>query len=110
MHISFILENLLWIAEGLLKQHYNNDINKIYLRCNLLHCFSDTNEDKLLTEKEFVALPPGDVEDEEQKKMDQDWQEDRKKEFREVIDRDHDGVATIKELTVLAQTFSFYNT
>lgn len=58
----------------------------------------DTNNDGKLTLAEFVALPPGDVEDQEQKKLDDRYQDERKKEFVHSIDSDKNGVATQKEL------------
>lgn len=58
----------------------------------------DTNNDGKLTLAEFVALPPGDVEDQEQKKLDDRYQDERKKEFIHSIDSDNNGVATQKEL------------
>lgn len=58
----------------------------------------DTNNDGKLTLTEFVALPPGDVEDDEQKKLDDRYQDERKKEFINAIDGDKNGIATQKEL------------
>ncbi|XP_052082990.1 45 kDa calcium-binding protein-like isoform X2 [Mytilus californianus] len=58
----------------------------------------DTDNDGKLTLAEFVALPPGDVEDQEQKKLDDRYQDERKKEFVHSIDSDKNGVATQKEL------------
>ncbi|KAK3105428.1 hypothetical protein FSP39_025085 [Pinctada imbricata] len=58
----------------------------------------DRNDDGKLDEEEFSALPPGEVEDEEQKKMDREWQEERRAEFKKVIDSDRNGVATKEEL------------
>ncbi|WAR15391.1 CAB45-like protein, partial [Mya arenaria] len=58
----------------------------------------DKNEDHVLTEDEFVTLPLGDIDDEEQKKLDNSWKKQRSVEFRNQIDADHDGKATDKEL------------
>lgn len=58
----------------------------------------DADNNGELSEKEFIALPPGDVEDAEQRKMDEDWQKEREKEFKRAIDADHNGIATKEEL------------
>lgn len=58
----------------------------------------DSNDDKVLTEEEFVSLPLGDVEDEEQKQLDKQWQQERQEEFRNQIDFDHNGKVTVDEL------------
>ena len=68
----------------------------------ILHMlFSDRDGDKILTEEEFAALPPGEVEGpEEYKKLDEVWQKERRKEFQEVIDKNKDGKVTKEELKV----------
>lgn len=58
----------------------------------------DMDHDGKLTEEEFSALPPGEVEGEEQKEMDLKWQEERRQEFRNVIDRNGDKMADKVEL------------
>lgn len=58
----------------------------------------DTNNDGILSEVEFIALPGGEVEDPEQKKMDLDWQKERQTEFKRAIDANKDGKATRREL------------
>ncbi|KAL8574853.1 hypothetical protein ACOMHN_044875 [Nucella lapillus] len=58
----------------------------------------DTNNDGILTIKEFAALPPGEVEGEEYQAMDKEWQKERHEEFRNSIDLDHDGKVTKEEL------------
>lgn len=58
----------------------------------------DTNDDKIVTEEEFSALPPGEVENEEYRQMDLKWQRERQKEFREIMDLNHDGKVDLKEL------------
>ncbi|XP_012943913.1 45 kDa calcium-binding protein [Aplysia californica] len=58
----------------------------------------DTNDDKVITEDEFIMLPPGEVENEEYAEMDRKWQEERKKEFREIMDLNHDGQVDMKEM------------
>ena len=40
------------------------------------------------------------MEDAEQRKMDEDWQKEREKEFKRAIDVDHNGSATKEELKV----------
>ena len=67
----------------------------ICLYCDIV----DRNGDGILTEEEFIALPPGEVEA-EFKEADTKWQEERRKEFRENIDMDHDGRTSLKELQV----------
>jgi len=57
----------------------------------------DNNGDNIVTEAEFAALPEGQV-DEQWEKADKDWQEERRKEFRRVIDLDGDGKVSIEEL------------
>lgn len=58
----------------------------------------DSNGDGIITEKEFAALPPGEVEGEEYQAMDKAWQEERRQEFRTALDMDHDGKVTKEEL------------
>lgn len=58
----------------------------------------DTNADKVISEEEFIALPPGEVEGEEFQAMDKSWQKERQTEFQKVIDLDHNGKVTNDEL------------
>ncbi|XP_050414376.1 45 kDa calcium-binding protein [Patella vulgata] len=58
----------------------------------------DLNDDHILTEEEFTALPPGEVEEQDQRDLDQQWQAERKKEFQLGVDTNHDGKATEEEL------------
>ncbi|OWF44013.1 45 kDa calcium-binding protein-like [Mizuhopecten yessoensis] len=58
----------------------------------------DVDKDSELTEEEFCALPPGEVVGEEQKEMDRKWQEERRQEFRNSIDRNGDKKADKAEL------------
>uniref|UniRef100_A0A2C9JU23 EF-hand domain-containing protein n=1 Tax=Biomphalaria glabrata TaxID=6526 RepID=A0A2C9JU23_BIOGL len=58
----------------------------------------DANDDKVITEEEFAALPPGEVESKEFEEMDRKWQEERRKEFREIMDTDGDGKVGLTEL------------
>ena len=62
--------------------------------------FPDKNDDGILVEEEFVTLPLGEVDDEEQEKLDKEWQAERRKEFRTQIDKDGDGKVTKLELKV----------
>ncbi|KAI0222045.1 45 kDa calcium-binding protein [Lamellibrachia satsuma] len=57
----------------------------------------DKNGDGIVTEEEFIALPPGDVEA-EFKSADTQWQDERRKEFRDNIDINHDGKTSQSEL------------
>lgn len=45
-------------------------------------------------------MPVGTVENQQAQDIDDDWVKDRKKEFEEVIDADHDGIVTMEELEV----------
>ncbi|XP_043919009.1 45 kDa calcium-binding protein [Protopterus annectens] len=58
----------------------------------------DQDGDKKLTLAEFISLPVGTVEDQQGHDIDDDWVKDRKKEFQEVIDENHDGIVTMEEL------------
>ena len=61
---------------------------------------ADTNEkDGVLTEHEFISLPDADYEAEA---ADTNYQLKRSAEFKNVIDTNHDGVATKDELVVSA--------
>lgn len=57
----------------------------------------DSNGDGIITETEFSALPEGQV-DEQWEKADKDWQEERQREFRRVIDLNADGKVSVEEL------------
>lgn len=72
----------------------------MFVQLKFIQCIPDGNNDGNLTVEEFVALPPGDVEDPEQLKMDKKWQEERRREFKYTIDRNRDGIATRKEVEV----------
>ncbi|NXD42401.1 CAB45 protein, partial [Copsychus sechellarum] len=63
-------------------------------------CFSspDQDGDKKLTLSEFISLPVGTVENQQAQDIDDDWVRDRRKEFQEVIDANHDGIVTMEEL------------
>ena len=62
--------------------------------------FTDANRDGIITEEEFVALPPGEVVEEEWKDADKIWVEERRKEFKTSIDLDGDGKCDMEELKV----------
>lgn len=64
------------------------------------HIFSDTNYDNIITEIEFAALPPGEVEGKEFEDMDKKWQEERRIEFREIMDVNRDQKVDLEELKV----------
>ena len=59
----------------------------------------DHNNDGFVSENEFASLPPGDV-DAGWGDTNKAWQEERRKEFRSVIDLDRDGKVTKDELKV----------
>lgn len=63
---------------------------------------SDQDQDGIIKEAEFVALPPGEV-DYSFQESDKVWQAERRKEFRTVIDLDGDGILSKDELKVFVQ-------
>ena len=69
---------------------------------HLLLCWPDTNGDGVITEDEFTALPPGEVEGEEFQAMDKTWQKERQEEFHNSMDTDHNGKVTREELKVIS--------
>lgn len=62
-------------------------------------CLLDKNLDGTVSEREFVALPPAGV-GAELHEADKQWQAERRREFRNVIDTNHDGKLTKQELLV----------
>ncbi|XP_026224316.1 45 kDa calcium-binding protein [Anabas testudineus] len=58
----------------------------------------DQDGDTKLTLSEFISLPVGTVENQQAQDIDDDWVRERKKEFEEVIDSNHDGIVTMEEL------------
>ncbi|XP_072304926.1 45 kDa calcium-binding protein [Eucyclogobius newberryi] len=58
----------------------------------------DQDGDKKLTLSEFISLPMGTVENQQAQDIDDDWVRERKKEFEDVIDGNHDGIVTMEEL------------
>lgn len=68
----------------------------------MLLCCADHDEDGFVTKEEFVALPHGEVDDMMRgEDSDTIWLNERRKEFEEVIDLDHDGKVGIEELKVI---------
>lgn len=61
---------------------------------------ADQDGDKKLTVSEFISLPFGTVENQHAQDVDDDWVKERKKEFEDVIDANHDGIVTMAELEV----------
>lgn len=61
---------------------------------------SDQDGNKELTLSEFISLPMGTVENQQGQDIDDDWVRERKKEFEEVIDANHNGIVTMEELEV----------
>lgn len=53
-----------------------------------------------MTLAEFISLPMGTVENQQAQDIDDDWVRERKKEFEEVIDANHDMIVTMEELEV----------
>lgn len=72
----------------------------IWVWCVFCVVFTDQDSDKKLTLSEFISLPMGTVENQQAQDIDDDWVRERKKEFEEVIDRNHDGIVTMEELEV----------
>ena len=69
---------------------------------SLLLFSADHDEDGIVTKEEFVALPRGEVDDMMHgEESDAIWIKERRKEFEEVIDLDHDGKVGIEELKVV---------
>ncbi|KAF0880622.1 CAB45 protein, partial [Crocuta crocuta] len=62
----------------------------------------DQDGDKQLSLSEFISLPAGTVENQQGQDIDDSWVRDRKKEFEELIDANHDGIVTMAELEVRA--------
>uniref|UniRef100_A0A8C6STF2 45 kDa calcium-binding protein n=2 Tax=Neogobius melanostomus TaxID=47308 RepID=A0A8C6STF2_9GOBI len=58
----------------------------------------DQDSDKKLTLSEFISLPTGTVENQQAQEIDDDWVRERKKEFEEIMDANHDGIVTMEEL------------
>ncbi|XP_005986055.1 45 kDa calcium-binding protein [Latimeria chalumnae] len=69
----------------------------------------DQDGDKKLTLSEFISLPVGTVENQQAQDIDDDWVKDRKKEFEEVIDANHDGIVTMDELEEYMDPMNEYN-
>ncbi|XP_055747677.1 45 kDa calcium-binding protein [Salvelinus fontinalis] len=69
----------------------------------------DQDGDKKLTLSEFISLPMGTVENQQAQDIDDDWVRERKKEFEEVIDRNHDGIVTMEELEEYMDPMNEYN-
>lgn len=65
-------------------------------------CPADQDGDKQLSLPEFISLPAGTVENQQGQDIDDSWVRDRKKEFEELIDANHDGIVTMAELEVSA--------
>lgn len=71
-------------------------------RSHLRRVFSSADQDgnKKLTLSEFISLPVGTVDNQQGQDIDDDWVRERKKEFQDVIDANHDGIVTMEELEV----------
>lgn len=66
---------------------------------SLFFLFEDQDSNDEISLKEFVALPPGEIEYAAQD-SDKMWQNEREKEFKEVVDLNSDGKITKDELKV----------
>ncbi|KAL0603630.1 45 kDa calcium-binding protein [Plecturocebus cupreus] len=69
----------------------------------------DQDGDKQLSLPEFISLPVGTVENQQGQDIDDNWVRDRKKEFEELIDSDHDGIVTAEELESYMDPMNEYN-
>nr|KAF6507875.1 stromal cell derived factor 4 [Rousettus aegyptiacus] len=69
----------------------------------------DQDGDKQLSLPEFISLPVGTVENQRGQDMDDSWVRDRRKEFEELIDADHDGIVTMAELEDYMDPMNEYN-
>ncbi|KAG8505508.1 45 kDa calcium-binding protein [Galemys pyrenaicus] len=58
----------------------------------------DQDGDKRLSLSEFISLPVGTVENQQGQDVDDSWVKERKREFEDLIDADHDGIVTMEEL------------
>ncbi|XP_010348669.2 45 kDa calcium-binding protein isoform X1 [Saimiri boliviensis] len=79
-------------------------------RCELTRSrLTDQDGDKQLSLPEFISLPVGTVENQQGQDIDDNWVRDRKKEFEELIDSDHDGIVTAEELESYMDPMNEYN-
>ncbi|XP_036292381.2 45 kDa calcium-binding protein-like, partial [Pipistrellus kuhlii] len=69
----------------------------------------DQDGDKQLSLSEFISLPVGTVENQHGQDMDDSWVRDRRKEFEELIDSNHDGIVTMTELEEYMDPMNEYN-
>uniref|UniRef100_A0A673KZW4 45 kDa calcium-binding protein n=1 Tax=Sinocyclocheilus rhinocerous TaxID=307959 RepID=A0A673KZW4_9TELE len=69
----------------------------------------DQDGDGKLTLAEFISLPMGTVENQQAQDIDDDWVRERKKEFEEVIDANHDMIVTMEELEEYMDPMNEYN-
>ncbi|XP_051518035.1 45 kDa calcium-binding protein [Myxocyprinus asiaticus] len=69
----------------------------------------DQDGDGKLTLAEFISLPMGTVENQQAQDIDDDWVRERKKEFEEVIDANHDTIVTMEELEEYMDPMNEYN-
>ncbi|XP_007943693.2 45 kDa calcium-binding protein [Orycteropus afer afer] len=69
----------------------------------------DQDGDKQLSLPEFISLPVGTVENQQAQDIDDNWVKDRKREFEELIDANHDGIVTPEELEEYMDPMNEYN-
>uniref|UniRef100_A0A8C9P981 45 kDa calcium-binding protein n=2 Tax=Marmotini TaxID=337730 RepID=A0A8C9P981_SPEDA len=69
----------------------------------------DQDGDKQLSLPEFISLPVGTVENQQGQDIDDSWVKDRKREFEELIDSNHDGIVTMEELENYMDPMNEYN-
>ncbi|XP_071473337.1 45 kDa calcium-binding protein isoform X1 [Marmota flaviventris] len=69
----------------------------------------DQDGDKQLSLPEFISLPVGTVENQQGQDIDDSWVKDRRREFEELIDSNHDGTVTMEELENYMDPMNEYN-
>ena len=94
------LDNQLTIEEFMSFRHPEQSEKTLNNMVSSIMSGIDINNDNIITEEEFTALPPGEVEGEEFQAMDKTWQKERAEEFHGSMDLNHDGKVDQDELKV----------
>uniref|UniRef100_UPI00358F4654 45 kDa calcium-binding protein-like n=1 Tax=Myxine glutinosa TaxID=7769 RepID=UPI00358F4654 len=69
----------------------------------------DQDKDQKLSASEFASLPVGTVENQKEQDIDDEWVRERRREFTDVIDTDHDGLVTRQELEAYMDPMNEHN-
>ncbi|XP_059146619.1 45 kDa calcium-binding protein-like [Physella acuta] len=93
-----ITDNKLSKYEFMVFRHPEHSMQSLDTMVNNVMRGVDANKDGVISEEEFAALPPGEVEGKEFEEMDRRWQEERRVEFREIMDKNNDGKVDLLEL------------